>query len=146
METIDPKAAQRVWQRVRGSNTATAEEELLPLIAAELQLAADCRKLADRLPKEAPRLKLIREAGLRNSRCLRGIRQLQLGSCPLPQTSPPPSGVPEACLRRCISRCLQLRTEYQNRADHREYGCIFDALAQQQTVNCRLLMEILGSL
>lgn len=144
MENIDPKTAQRVWQRVRG-NEPPPEEELLPLITTALQQAADLQSLAAQLPKYAQRLKQAAEEARRCCRCLRGIRLIRSGSCPMPAAVSPKSGLPRAGLQRCIGRSLQLAADLKSRETHREYGSIFQELSLQQSRQCCVLLELLGS-
>lgn len=150
METIDPQMAARVWQRVRPGEeppvAETAPAPLAALIAREYQLAEIFRELSARFPGHQEALLRLHRRCRGRAACLRGIALLREEEIP----PAPPQRLEErplaAILGRCYGRSLEGLTEYSSRVSDREYGGVFQCLAQQLREQCQAILELLGEL
>lgn len=148
METIDPVKAERVWQRVRGDTGEDKKEQgLLALIAHEWADAATYLQLSRRISgKDSVILRKLYEQEQAHAACLKGIYTMITGTRPVVRSVPVKQENVETALRRCYGREMQCLALYEARTDDREYGAVFQRLAQQERENCHMLLEILGRL
>lgn len=144
MIKMDPKLAQRVWQRVQGEADLREAPQFLTLIYREQALENDCRRLAAALPRKAAPLKKIADAASARAVCLRGMGYLDQGSrikTSLPAKKTEPT---ESVLRRCCGQCANAIAEYDRRSDEMQYGCVFSQMAQEHRAHYRYFLELLG--
>ena len=148
METIDPKLAARVWQRVHpGENTEGREQGLPALIAQEWTDAGIYLQLSRRLQgRESAILRKMHEQEQAHLACLKGVYTLITGTHPSVRAVPLPHEDIETTLRRCYGREMQCLAHYEQRANDPEFGQVFARLAAQERTHCHLLLELLGSL
>ena len=148
MENYDPEAAARVWQRVQGKTPQNEDLNSLPaLIAGEWQDAATYLRLSRQFTgKEANILRKMFEEEQSHAACLKGIYTLLTGDRLVTQTPAPRQEPLSASLRRCYGREMQCLAQYEKWSDHREYGPVFQRIAQQERAHCAALLEILGNL
>lgn len=141
MEHYDSDKAARVWQRVRGDAPPVQTPELseLPRLAAEESaLAAMYRRMA----KQQPGLGTLAQDCARHAAMLRGICVFT-GAEPAKQSL---SGeAPRDAVRSCYGRNLRAIGEYEKRASHPEYGCVFRALAEKKREHACVLLELVGN-
>ncbi len=146
MEKFDSQMEKRVWARVHNEPQATPMG-LKGLAAAEHSEAAVCLMLARQMQgKEKTRLRTMFEQEQAHAACLKGIHRAMTGQ-PLAVRTPPASPqAPELALRKLYGRKLRTLSEYEGRANDREYGAVFSLLAQQEKEHCVWLLEMLGDL
>lgn len=146
MENIDSELEKQVWKRVRTGEQA-APMGLKGLMAAEQNEAAVYLMLARQLQgKEKNMMRKMFEQEQAHAGCLRGMHMAMTGQLLAMRTPPVTPQTPEMALRKCYGRKLRTLTEYESRANDREYGAVFAQLAQQEREHCMLLLELLGSL
>ena len=148
METIDPKKAARVWQRVQAESPAPHPEQgLLELIAQEWTDATTYLQLSRRFQgKDSATLRKMFEEEQSHSACLKGIYTLITGRRPAVQVPPVTINDVENILRRCYGREMQCLARYEQKATDPEYGQVYARLADQEREHCRLVLELLGNL
>ncbi len=148
MENYDPEVAARVWQRVQGNMPQNEDLNSLPaMIAGEWQDAATYLRLSRQFNgKEANILRKMFEEEQSHAACLKGIYTLLTGDRLVTQTPAPRQEPLSASLRRCYGREMQCLAQYEKWSDHREYGPVFQRIAQQERAHCAALLEILGNL
>ena len=148
MEHYDQEAAARVWQRVQEKTPQNVELNSLPaMIAGEWWDAATYLRLSRQFTgKEANVLRKMFEEEQSHAACLKGIYTLLTGQQMVTQTPTPRQETVSAALRRCYGREMQSLAQYEKWSDHREYGPVFQRLAQQERAHCAVLLEILGNL
>ncbi len=148
METIDPKVAARVWQRVHPEEGAAPREQGLPaLIAQEWTDAGIYLQLSRRLQgKESAMLRKMHEQEQAHLACLKGVYTLITGSHPTVRSVPLPHEDTETTLRRCYGREMQCLALYEQRSNDPEFGQVFARLATQERTHCHMILEILGNL
>lgn len=132
MEAMDEK---RVWQRVRGGDRT---EQLRSCLAAQGELLRVYRALSRRGGK----CRQLYEQKQSQTACLRGLLRAVTGqSAALPR-----GGEAGVDLLRCYDKELQFLRELTELSRDAELGPIFDALREKQKQQCRLLLEIIGSM
>lgn len=148
MEKYDPEAAARVWQRVQGKTPQNEELMRLPaLIAGEWWDAATYLRLSRKFTgKEAGTLRKMFEEEQSHAACLKGIYTLLTGERLVTHTPITGEEPLSATLRRCYGREMQSLAQYERWSEHREYGPVFQRLAQQERAHCAAILEILGNL
>lgn len=148
MEHYDQEAAARVWQRVQGKTAQNEDLNSLPaMIAGEWWDAATYLRLSRQFAgKEAAILRKMFEEEQSHAACLKGIYTLLTGQQLVTQTPAPRQENLSVTLRRCYGREMQSLAQYEKWSDHREYGPVFQKLAQQERAHCAALLEILGNL
>jgi rubrerythrin len=148
MKEIDSQKAARVWQRVQGKTSQSEDFNSLPsMIAGEWWDAATYLRLSRQFNgKEANFLRKMFEDEQSHAACLKGIYTLLTGDRLVTQTPAPRQEPLSASLRRCYGREMQCLAQYEKWSDHREYGPVFQRLAQQERAHCAALLEILGNL
>lgn len=148
MDTYNAEKAAQVWQRVRSA--ALPEDlaaELTGMIAGEWTDAASYLQLSRRFQgKDAALLRRMFEEEQSHAACLKGIYTLLTGERTVTRTPPTPQEPIAVTLRRCYGREMRCLAIYEQHASHREYGMIFQRLAEQEREHCRALLELLGKL
>jgi len=144
MTKIDPKLAQRVWQRVQGEASVQEAPQFQTLIYREQELASACRRLATALPRKAMFLEKIADAARARAVCLRGMGYLAQGDRAKTAVPAKKTESVESVLRSCCLKCANAITEYDRRGDDPQYGCIFSQMAQEHRAHYRLFLELLG--
>ena len=145
METIDPKQAQRVWQRVRGSTPEEQAQQLEQMILHQWEDAAVYLQLSRRCSgtQSAMLYQLFRQAHAQCS-CLKGIYVMMTGDRPkLPAVNPPREPLGTA-LRGCYGRQMRELRLYEERAADPDYGYVFARMRDQKKAQCRVLLELIG--
>ncbi len=147
MDQINQVQAQRVWQRVRGSETVAPERSLDALIAAEWEDAATYLQLSKHFSgRERQLLHKLHEQELAHCSCLKGICSITSGSKPQLPTPDPVHGPIDQILRSCYGRKMRAMSAYDARCQDPEYGCVFTKLRDQEQEHCRIILELIGSL
>lgn len=148
MEISHDAMEQRVWQRVRGGETAQRPDRGLPgLIASELGAAAAYRALSNRLGGQGGEtLRRLHREAQAHAACLRGICVLVTGGRPAVKAPPPAQEPVETALCRCCGRAMKTLAEYEARSGAGEYGPVFARLAEQEREHCQALLQLIGNL
>lgn len=145
MDILDQNQAARVWQRVRGQSGA--EDTLEDLINDAWHDTALFLQLSRRTEgKSAAALRRLYEQEQSQWACLRGIHAMTTGRKWIqPQPRPIPGGLEEN-LRSCLSRRMRTMNVCQSRGSDAEYGCVYVQLAEKERQQCRVILELIGSL
>jgi len=150
MNTFDRQKAERVWQRVRGSEDENAQDraaELPELIMNEWNAAAAYLQLARQMqPRQAQILQQLSREKLAHAACLKGIYTLMTGERVVTRSPQPEQEPPELTLRKCYGREMRRLKEYEKRSEDPEYGHVFARMARQGREHCCRLLELLGNL
>jgi len=150
MNTVDRQKAERVWQRVRGSEDENAQDraaELPELIMNEWNAAAAYLQLARQMqPRQAQILQQLSREKLAHAACLKGIYTLMTGERVVTRSPQPEQEPPELTLRKCYGREMRRLKEYEKRSEDPEYGHVFARMARQGREHCCRLLELLGNL
>lgn len=143
MESINPAAAQRVWQRVRG-DAPDPNDALCQLLSSEAEIRAIYQYLLrDSFLRDSRLLSRLREESSQFSHILTGISRMSGETAALPA---PPSirGNPEGLLRQSFSaRCRAL--EALNRLSGTASLWVPE-LKDRMEKHCLILLELLGRL
>ncbi len=145
MEKINPKQAAGVWERV----TAGREQKvsLEELVMENWENALSFLHLSRRIqgPKSA-RLHSLYQSSQQSADCLKGICLLLTGTRPALGNRPPKQEPVDAALRNCYGRAMRLLARLEENKNDPQYGPVFSRLAVQQQEQCRVILELLGSL
>ncbi len=146
MEQINQVQAQRVWQRVRGTQEST-ETSLADLIVAEWEDSAIYLQLSRHFSgKDSMLLQKMHEQEQTHCSCLKGICSMTTGTLPHLPKQAPIHGSIEQILRNCYGREMRALSAYDARCQDPEYGHVFTRLRDQEQEHCRLILELIGSL
>ena len=126
----------RVWQRVRGTEDRAGE--LRNCLARQGELLGMYRCLSRR----GGRGRQLYEQKCDQIACLRGLLRVLTGQC----IAPPPSPERNADLLRCHSREQEFLRQLRLWSREEDLGHVFEALADRQKCQCRLLLELLGTM
>ena len=126
----------RVWQRVRGGVDPT--EELRQCLQKQGELLGMYRCLSRR----GGRGRQLYEQKQHQIDCLRGLLRVLTQQCAAPPRSPDAP----VDLLRCHRAELQFLGLLIQHSREGELAPLFDALAQRQKCQCRLILEILGTM
>lgn len=145
METVNSEQAQRVWNRVRGTAPEKPEATLETLITEEWEASAAYLTLAKRTGgRHAPLLQQLARQSRSRWACLQGVNLLRTGKRPGHIHPGSPSGSSGEILHRCCSRAMDTIHLYAQLSS-RENSPVLTLLAQEQTRDCRILLELLGN-
>ena len=126
----------KIWQRVRcGIDPA---EELRQCLQKQGELLGMYRSLSRR----GGRGRQLYEQKQHQIACLRGLLRVMTGQCAAPPRSP--DG--QLDLLRCHRAELEFLGLLLQHSREGELAPLFDALAQRQKCQCRLVLEILGTM
>jgi len=147
MEQVDPKLAQRVWQRVQGGS-GDVTQELLSLAALAQSQGMAYMQLSRRfVGKTAALLAQLGQRKRSAVACLRGICRMLTGQAPvLPAMRPGVSEHTPAALCRCCTRERELFDRLSAHRSHPEYGQILGLLADQTLADHQNALNLLGEL
>ena len=121
--------------------------DLGALLLAEEMMADTCMRLARQTPaRESAVLQRLARDARGHISCLEGISVLVTGDVPEIRTPAPEAGSVTAQLRKCYGRAMRTLVTYEARSRDREYGPVFARLAAQQRDQCRIILELIGSL
>lgn len=142
MADIDPAQAQRVWQRVRG----TQEENLQQLLVRLIRTAGEDAALYRQLAHKNSRFQRLWEEKQSQIRTLRGLYFIHAGTKlpPVPVNSPQGGG--DLLIKSALGRQLQTLRAYDQQAKNEEFGSIFQQLRQDQQKHTTALLEAIGSM
>ncbi len=147
MDQINQVQAQRVWQRVRGSEQASPEVTLSALITAEWEDATTYLQLSKKLcGRESAILYKMFQQEQAHCSCLKGIYTIATGNKPALPKVTPVHGPIEQILRNSYGREMRAVNAYDARSQDPEYGHVFIKLRDQEQEHCRLILELIGSL
>ena len=141
MENIDPKTAQRVWQRVTAS---AAPQSLKPLVYTLGETAVMYQKLAQQVNGSASeRLKQMAARTRQNATALRGMGHLR-GEKIQPVQMKVTKELDRLLPEKSCRRAQMLAQEFEMRKNDPEWGKLFEILAGQQWEDALFLLAILG--
>lgn len=147
MDQINQVQAQRVWQRVRGTDQVIPEVTLSDLIAAEWEDATTYLQLSRKLSgRESTILYRMYQQEQAHCSCLKGIYTIATGKKPTLPKMTPIHGPIEQILRNSYGREMRALSAYDARSQDPEYGHVFIKLRDQEQEHCRLILELIGSL
>lgn len=135
MEAMDER---RVWQRVRGTEEPDRVQRLRDCLRAQGELWAAYRQLSRRGGK----CRQLFDQKENQIACLRGLLRVLTGqSAALPR-----AGEGKVELLRCFSGEQRFLRELTDLSRDPELGPVFETLRERQKCQCRLLLEILGTM
>ena len=146
MNLYDPEKAARVWQRVQGASVDTAAVGLQGLL---IRAATDAQTYLALSRHYTGKPSALLQQMARQEQwcvaCLKGICTLVRGAAPSLPSSAPPTGSPEATLRKCYRNALQSLADSDTRRTDPEYGQVFSVLADQKRTHCMHILALLGT-
>ena len=133
---MEEQLENRIWQRVRGA--ADPSQELRQCLQKQGELLGMYRGLGRRggLGRQ------LFEQKSHQIACLRGLLRVMTGQVIAPPRSPE---VP-ADLLRCHREELEFLRQLRRWSREGEHAEVFDALADRQKCQCRLVLEMLGTM
>ena len=147
MESVDPKLAQRVWQRVQGSGGDPSQEILALAALAQTQGMAYMQLSRRFVGKTAAMLLQLGQRKRSTSACLRGICRMVTGHAPaMPPVRPGISEHTPAALCRCCTWERELFDRLGALGQNPEYGHLFASLADQTLADHQSVLGLLGEL
>ena len=126
----------RVWQRVRGGNDPAGE--LRQCLARQGELLGMYRSFVRR----GGRGRQLYEQKQHQIACLRGLLRVMTGQ----NVAPPRSPDAPADLLRCHREELVLLDQLMRWSKEGELAALFEALTDRQKCQCRLVLELLGTM
>lgn len=132
MEAMDER---RVWQRVRGEDPV---EKLRSCLTKQAGLLRIYRQLSRRGGK----CRMLFEQKENQIACLRGVLRVMTGQ----SVTLPRGGEVKIDLLRCHEGEMEFLRELTALAKDPEFGPVFDTLRERQKTQCRLLLEIIGTM
>lgn len=132
MEAMDER---RVWQRVRGEDRT---ERLRSCLAKQAELLRIYRQLSRRGGK----CRMLFEQKENQIACLKGLLRVLTGQ----GVHLPRGGEAPIDLLRCHAGEMEFLRELTEWSKDPELGPVFDTLRERQKTQCRLLLEIIGTL
>ena len=150
MNTYDPKKAQRVWERVQGTQEPEpkpVQMNLQAMIINEWVTAATYLTLARQVPpREMCILQRLAREDQGHGACLKGIYTMITDQEPVIKAPPITAGSVNLTLRKCYAALIKTLQEYERWSQDAEYGPVFQRLADQEREHCRLVLELIGRL
>ena len=150
MNTYDPKKAQRVWERVQGTQEPEpkpVQMNLQAMIMNEWVTSATYLALARQVPpREMCILQRMAREDQGHGACLKGIYTMITDQEPVIKAPPITAGSVNLTLRKCYASLLKTLQEYERWSRDAEYGPVFQRLADQEREHCRLVLELIGRL
>lgn len=135
MESMEER---RIWQRVRGTEGPDRVQQIRTCLAEQGQLWSAYRQLARRGGK----CRQLLEQKENQIACLRGVLRVLTGQ----GAAHPRSAEVRVDLLQCFAGEQRFLQELTGLSRDEELGAIFGAMAERQKLQCRLLLEIVGSL
>ena len=133
VEAMDEK---RVWQRVRGKDDRT--EQLRACLARQGKLLGAYRNLSRRGGKG----RQLFEQKQNQIACLRGALRVLTGQ----SVAPPRAADTPADLLHCHAAEQEFLRELTELSRDPELGSVFETMRERQKTQCRLLLEIIGTM
>lgn len=133
MEAMDER---RIWQRVRGAEDQT--ERLRGCLAKQGLLLGVYRTLSRRGGKG----RQLYEQKQNQIACLRGVLRVLTGQ----NIAPPRSAEGAVDLLRCHTGELEFLRELTELSRDDALGPVFETLRERQKCQCRLLLELIGTM
>ena len=133
---MEEQLESRVWQRVRGASDPA--EELRQCLIRQGELLGIYRGLSRR----GGRGRQLYEQKSSQIACLRGLLRVMTGQC----IAPPRSPEVQADLLRCHREELVFLGQLTAWSRDGELAALFGTLADRQKCQCRLVLEILGTM
>ena len=148
MDQIDPAQAQRVWQRVKSGDAASAEVRALPrLLALESEAWYTYTYLAKNTPlRDSRLLAQLRDQSQSQFHALAGLHLLTTGSRPPQNPQPNLRGNAEGLLRLCWRNRQQALALLEKAQVPPEFAFLLPLLRDRTREHCRMLLELLGCL
>lgn len=135
MEAMDER---RVWQRVRGTQEPDRAAQLRACLARQGELLSAYRQLARR----GGRCRQLFEQKQAQVACLRGLLRVITGQ----SVAPPRCTDGPVDLLRCHEGEQAFLRELTDLTRDPEHGPIYETLRERQKVQCRLLLEVIGTM
>ena len=126
----------KVWQRVRGASDPS--QELRQCLQKQGELLGMYRSLSRR----GGRGRQLYEQKGNQIACLRGLLRVMTGQ----SVAPPRSPEVQADLLRCHREELEFLRQLGRWSREGELAVLFEPLADRQKCQCRLVLEILGTM
>ena len=126
----------KIWQRVRGG--VDPAEELRQCLQKQGVLLGMYRSLSRR----GGRGRQLYEQKMHQVACLRGLLRVMTGQ----SVAPPRSPEAPVDLLRCHRAELEFLEQLKRWSREGEQGDLFGALADRQKCQCRLVLELLGTM
>ena len=133
---MEEQLENRIWQRVRGG--VDPAEELRQCLLRQGELLGMYRNLSRR----GGRGQQLYEQKQHQIACLRGLLRVMTGQC----VAPPRSPEAPVDLLRCHRAELEFLGQLKCWSKEGELAALFDALTDRQKCQCRLVLEILGTM
>ena len=133
---MEEQLENRIWQRVRGA--ADPSQELRQCLQEQGELLGMYRSLSRR----GGRGRQLYEQKGNQIACLRGLLRVMTGQC----IAPPRSPEVQADLLRCHREELEFLRQLKRWSREGELSALFESLADRQKCQCRLVLEILGTM
>ena len=133
---MEEQLENRIWQRVRG--TSDPVQELRQCLLRQGELLGMYRSLSRRGGKG----RQLYEQKSNQIACLRGLLRVMTGQ----SVAPPRSPEVQADLLRCHREELVFLGQLTTWSRDGELAALFGALADRQKCQCRLVLEILGTM
>lgn len=154
MAQFHPEQVRRIWQRVQ-SGPAYEAREAMPvktdsgiysLVSREIHGKAMLLQLSGRFSgRNREALRKMAKQEHSHAAILRGMCVLTEEKVPAIPMPKQPSLSTAALLQRCYSQTLQNLREYENRTEDRQFGDVFQKMAEQEKEHCRILLALMGS-
>ena len=126
----------KIWQRVRGASDPS--QELRECLQKQGELLGIYRGLSRR----GGRGRQLYEQKSSQIACLRGLLRVMTGQ----SVAPPRSPDAPADLLRCHRAELEFLGQLRCWSREGELAALFDALTDRQSCQCRLVLELLGTM
>ena len=133
---MEERMESKIWQRVRGG--ADPAEELRQCLQKQGELLGMYRSLSRR----GGRGRQLYEQKSSQIACLRGLLRVMTGQCVAPPRSP---DAPVELLR-CHRAELEFLGQLKRWSREGELADLFGALTDRQSCQCRLVLELLGTM
>lgn len=132
MEAMEER---RVWQRVRG-------EDRTERIRGCLSKQAELLRIYRQLSRRGGKCRMLFEQKENQIACLRGVLRVMTGQ----NVVPPKGGEVKIDLLRCHEGETEFLRELTELGKDPDFGPVFDTLRERQKTQCRLLLEIIGTM
>lgn len=126
----------QIWQRVRGESDRAGQ--LRRMLAEQGRLWGCYRQLARRGGK----WRMLLEQKENQIACLRGLLRMHTGQ----STAHPRPAEGHVDVMQCMAREQSFLQELTDLKRDPEWGPVYDAMTEMQKRQCRILLEIIGTL
>ena len=147
METIDPRKAAAVWQRVHAAPPGRPEpHQLLAWIQDYLWELELYRLLGRQNPGRKERLNQLTSLVREQIQCLKGMYRMITDQIPQIPRTQSQSGPHISAVRKCCAVQLQHLTQYEACLKDPEYGHVFSVLLRRERERCASGLTLLADL